>query len=262
MDLQLRGKVALVTAASKGLGKATARQFAREGAKVTISSRSDLVDKAAAEIESETGTEVLAVRGDVTQQADIERVINATVEKFGGLDILVTNAGGPPAGTFDDIDLPAWEAAVNLNLLSAVRLIKYALPHLRQSIAPAILTITSTSTKQPAQNLVLSNSIRLAVIGLTKTLSQELGSDKIRVNSILPGWTYTERVEELINARIAKSGTTKEAEIARVNASVPLGRIGTPEEFANVAVFLSSPAASFVNGVMLQVDGGIIQGTF
>jgi len=262
MDLQLRGKVVLVTAASKGLGKATARQFAREGAKVTISARSEFVDKAAAEIETETGAEVLAVRGDVTQQADIERVINATVEKFGGLDILVTNAGGPPAGTFDDIDLPAWEAAVNLNLLSAVRLIKYALPHLRQSTAPAILTITSTSTKQPAQNLVLSNSIRLAVIGLTKTLSQELGSDKIRVNSILPGWTYTERVEELINARIAKSGTTKEAEIARVNASVALGRIGTPEEFANVAVFLSSPAASFVNGVMLQVDGGIIQGTF
>lgn len=145
-----------------------------------------------------------------------------------------------------------------MTLLSTVRLVKSALPHLRQSTAPAILTITSTSTKQPVQNLVLSNSIRLAVIGLTKTLSQELGSDKIRVNSILPGWTYTERVEELINARIAKSGETKEVEIARV----PLGRIGTPEEFANVAVFLSSPAASFVNGVMLQVDGGAIQGTF
>ncbi|MEH1946065.1 MAG: SDR family oxidoreductase [Nostoc sp.] len=262
MDLQLRGKVALVTAASKGLGKATARQFAREGAKVAICARSELIDKTAAEITSETGTEVLSLRADVTSQEDIERVINATVEKFGGLDILVTNAGGPPAGTFDDIDLPTWETSLNLTLLSAVRLVKYALPHLRQSTAPAILTITSTSTKQPVQNLVLSNSIRLAVIGLTKTLSQELSSDKIRVNSILPGWTYTERVEELINARIAKSGETKEAEIARINGTVPLGRIGTPEEFANVAVFLSSPAASFVNGVMLQVDGGIIQSTF
>ncbi len=260
MDLKLSGKIALVTAASKGLGKATALQFVREGAKVAICARSELIDKAAVEIESETGQEVLAVRADVTQQEDIERLINATVEKFGGLDILVTNAGGPPAGTFDDIDLTAWEASVNLNLLSAVRLIKYALPHLRQSAAPAILTVTSSSPKQPAENLILSNSIRLAVIGLTKTLSRELGSDRIRVNSILPGWTYTERVEELIAARTAKSGKTKEAEIANVTATVPLGRMGTPEEFANVAVFLCSPAALFVNGVMLQVDGGLCQG--
>ncbi len=262
MDLQLSGKIALVIAASKGLGKATARQFAREGAKVAICARSELIDKTAAEIESETGLEVLAVRADLRRQEDIERVINTTVDRFGGLDILVTNAGGPPAGTFNDTDIATWEVSVNLTLLSAVRLVKYALPHLQQSTAAAILTITSTSTKQPVQNLVLSNSIRLAVIGLTKTLSQELGSDQIRVNSILPGWTYTERVEELITARIIKSGKTKEAEIASVNAGVPLGRMGTPEEFANVAVFLCSPAASFLNGVMLQVDGGLNQGTF
>ncbi len=262
MDLQLRGKVALVTAASKGLGKATAWQFAREGAKVVICARSEAVEKAAAEIINDTGAEVLVLRADVTQPADIERVINTTVETFGGLDILVTNAGGPPAGTFDDTDLTTWESAVNLTLLSTVRLVKYALPHLRQSTAPAILTITSSSTKQPVKNLVLSNSIRLAVIGLTKTLSQELGQDQIRVNSILPGWTYTERVDELINARIAKTGQTKEAEIASVNAAIPLGRMGKPEEFANVAVFLCSPAASFVNGVMLQVDGGMNAGTF
>jgi 3-oxoacyl-[acyl-carrier protein] reductase len=209
MDLKLSGKIALVTAASKGLGKATAKQFAREGAKVAICARSELIGKVAAEIKGETGQEVLAVCADVTRQEDIERLINATVEKFGGLDILVTNAGGPPAGTFDDIDLTAWEASVNLTLLSAVRLIKCALPHLRQSRAPAILTVTSSSTKQPAENLILSNSIRLAVIGLTKTLSRELGSDHIRVNSILPGWTYTERVEELIAARTAKSGKTR-----------------------------------------------------
>jgi 3-oxoacyl-[acyl-carrier protein] reductase len=162
----------------------------------------------------------------------------------------------------NDTDLATWETSLNLTLLSAVRLIKYAQPHLQKSPAAAILTITSTTTKQPAQNMVLSNSIRLAVIGLTKTLSQELGSEQIRVNSILPGWTYTERVDEIITARIAKSGKTKEAEIKSVNAAVPLGRMGTPEEFANVAVFLCSPAASFVNGVMLQVDGGITQGTF
>jgi len=262
MDLQLKGKVALVTAASKGLGKATAWQFAREGAKVLICARSEAVEKAAAEIINDTGAEVLALRADVTQPADIERVIDTTVDTFGGLDILVTNAGGPPAGTFDDTDLSTWESAVNLTLLSTVSLVKYALPHLRRSTTPAILTITSSSTKQPVKNLVLSNSIRLAVIGLTKTLSQELGKDQIRVNSILPGWTYTERVEELINARIAKTGQTKEAEIASINAAVPLGRMGKPEEFANVAVFLCSPAASFVNGVMLQVDGGMNAGTF
>ncbi|MBD2206429.1 SDR family oxidoreductase [Calothrix sp. FACHB-1219] len=262
MDLQLNNKIVLVTAASKGLGKATAKQFAREGAKVAICARSELIDKTAAEIAEETGKQVLALRVDVTQPAEIERVIHATVEKFGGLDILVTNAGGPPAGTFDDIDITQWEAAINLNLLSAVNLIKTALPYLRQSSAAAILTVTSTSTKQPVQNLILSNSIRLAVIGLTKTLSQELGNDKIRVNSILPGWTYTERVEELINARIAKNSTTKEAEIAAINANIPLSRMGKPEEFANVAVFLCSPAASYLNGVMLQVDGGSNAGIF
>ena len=270
MDLILRGKVALVTAASKGLGKATALQFAREGTKLAICARSDLIERTATEIEAETGQEVLALRADLTQPGDSvdakrlvvrHRLINATVEKFGGLDILVTNAGGPPTGTFDNIDLPTWEVSVNLTLLSAVRLVKTALPHLRQSSAPAILTITSSSTKQPIPNLILSNSIRLAVIGLTKTLSHELGADHIRVNSILPGWTYyTERVEQMIAARTAASGKAPEAEIADVCATVPLARMGTPEEFANVAVFLCSPAASYVNGVMLQVDGGLTQG--
>ncbi|ARV62672.1 3-oxoacyl-ACP reductase [Nostocales cyanobacterium HT-58-2] len=260
MDLQLSGKIALVTAASKGLGKATARQFAREGAKVAICARSELVEKAAAEIESETGVDVLAIRADLTKQEDVERVIHATVEKFGGLDILVTNTGGPPAGTLDDVDLTAWEASVNLILLSAVRLIKLSLPHLRKSFSPAILTVTSSSSKQPVQNLILSNSIRLSVIGLTKSLSRELGNDRIRVNSILPGWTYTERVEEIITARTARNGRIPADEIADINATVPLGRMGKPEEFANVAVFLCSPAASYVNGVMLQVDGGLCQG--
>jgi len=261
MDLGLRDKIAVVTAASKGLGKATALQFAREGAKVALCARSEQVEQAADDIQRETGAGVLAVRADVTQQADIDRLIKVTVEKFGGLDILVTNAGGPPSGMFADIDLETWQKAVDLTLLSAVRLIRTALPHLRKSTAPAILTLTSYSTKQPIQNLTLSNSIRLAVIGLTKTLSQEFGADRIRVNSILPGWTYTERVEELMNARAAKSGKTPEEEAASVTATVPLGRMGKPEEFANVAVFLCSPAASFVNGAMLQVDGGIYKGT-
>lgn len=262
MDLGLSNKVAIITAASKGLGKATALQFAREKAKVAICARSEVIYKTAAEIENQTGQEVLALRADVTQPQDSKQIIDATIEKFGRLDILVTNVGGPPVGKFDDIDLTAWETAVNLTLLSAVRLIKYALPHLRQSPTPAILTITSSATKQPIQNLILSNSIRLAVIGLTKTLSNELGAEQIRVNSILPGWTSTERVEQMMATRANLSGKPKEAEIAAVQANIPLGRMGTPEEFANVAVFLCSPAASYVNGVMLQVDGGLIQSVF
>ena len=261
MDLGLKDKVALVSAASKGLGKAAALQFAREGAKVALCARSELIDAAADNIRRATGADVLAVRADVTRPADVERLVDATVEKFGGLDILVTNASGPPSGAFDDVDLETWQKAVDLTLLSAVRLIKAALPHLRRSSAPAILTLNSYVAKQPIANLVLSNSIRLAVIGLTKTLSQELGPDNIRVNSILPGWTYTERVDELMAARAAKSGKTPQEEAAAITATIPLGRMGRPEEFANVAVFLCSPAASFVNGVMLQVDGGIYKGT-
>jgi 3-oxoacyl-[acyl-carrier protein] reductase len=261
MDLGLKGKVALVTAASKGLGKAAALQFAREGAKVALCARSEVVDRAADDIRRETGAQALAVRADVTQQADAERLIGAVAGHFGGLDILVTNAGGPPSGTFDTFDLDTWQKAVDLTLLSAVRLIKLALPHLRRSSAPAILTLTSISTKQPLDNLTLSNSIRMAVIGLTKTLSRELGPDKIRVNSILPGWTYTERVEELMKARAAKSGRTPGEEAALITAANPLKRMGRPDEFANVAVFLCSPAASYVNGVMLLVDGGSYPGT-
>ncbi|MGB3493286.1 MAG: SDR family oxidoreductase [Elainellaceae cyanobacterium] len=261
MDLQLTGRVALVMAASKGLGAATARQFAREGARVVICARGEEVHQTAADIRAETGAEVLAVQGDVTQSADMEQLIERVVEQFGGIDILITNSGGPPPGLFEHTTLDQWESASNLLLLSTVRLIQLALPHLRQSEAAAILTITSASTKQPIQNLVLSNSVRLAVVGLTKTLSQELAGDRIRVNSILPGWTYTGRVDQLVNNRAQQNGTTPETEIAAIASNIPMQRMGTPEEFANAAVFLCSPAAGYINGVMLPVDGGLCQGS-
>jgi 3-oxoacyl-[acyl-carrier protein] reductase len=257
----LSDKVALVFAASKGLGKATALQFAREGARVAICARSELIESTANEIIAETGAEVLPIRADVTSDRDIQQAIQATVDRWGGIDILVTNSGGPAAAPFDALDSEAWQSAVDLLLMSTVRSIQAALPYLRQSSTPAILTITSSSTKQPIKNLILSNSIRLAVIGLTKSLSQELGGDRIRVNSILPGWTYTERVESLLQSRAAASGNSIEAELANATAEIPLGRMGKPEEFANVAVFLCSPAAAYINGVMLQVDGGLCQGT-
>jgi 3-oxoacyl-[acyl-carrier protein] reductase len=188
-------------------------------------------------------------------------VIAETVESLGGLDILITNAGGPPSGAFESFDDAAWEKALDLSLMSHVRLIRAALPHLRRSQAAAVLTITSYSVKQPIPNLVLSNSIRAATVGLTKTLALELGKDGIRFNSILPGWTETERVTELMTFRAGQNGTTVDEEIRKQMAESPLGRMARPEEFAKPAVFLVSPAASYITGVMLTVDGGMVKGT-
>jgi 3-oxoacyl-[acyl-carrier protein] reductase len=189
------------------------------------------------------------------------KIIRAAAEQFGGLDILVTNAGGPPSGSFEQFDDAVWAKAVDLSLMSHVRLIRAALPYLRQSAAASVLTITSYSVKQPIPNLVLSNSIRAATVGLTKTLALELGKDGIRFNSILPAWTETERIYELMSARAEASGTNVEEQINRQAKESPLGRMGTPEEFANAAVFLISPAASYITGVMLTVDGGMYKGT-
>jgi len=259
MDLGLTDLKVLVTAASRGLGAATARRFSQEGARVAICSRSLAHSQQTADaIQAVTGRAVLALEGDVSDPASAENAVEQAAQGLGGLDILVTNAGGPPSGPFDALDLAAWEDAARLNLFSAVSLIRAALPHLRQSPRATILTVTSYAVKQPIPNLMLSNSIRLAVIGLTKSLANELGPQGIRVNSILPGWTRTERVEDIMRARAKASGTDMEAEIAAQVASIPLQRMAGPEEFANVAVFLCSPAASYVHGAMIPVDGGII----
>jgi 3-oxoacyl-[acyl-carrier protein] reductase len=257
VDLQLANRIALVAASSQGLGYATALQLSREGAMVAICSRDQAHVAAAVDsIKVETGGVVFGMVGDMTRADDIDRLVQHAVDEFGGLDIVVTNAGGPPSLPFEDVTDDQWHAAFDLNLMSSVRLIRAALPHLRQSTAPAALTITSFTVKQPMLNLVLSNSIRMAVIGLTKTLALELASDRIRFNSILPGWTETERVNDLMAARAARNSTTPEQEIAKQAAAIPLGRMATPAEFANAAAFLVSPAASYINGVMLLVDGG------
>jgi len=262
MDLGLLGARVLVTAASRGLGAATARQFSLEGARVIISSRTlDKLQETAASIVEVSGNPVFTMAADVTDPASVKRLITNTVETLGGLDILVTNAGGPPTGTFEKFDLEAWQSAVNLNLMSTISLIKEALPHLRESSRAAILTITSTSAKQPIDNLILSNTVRPAVLGLTKSLSLELGPEGIRINSILPGTTDTERVNDLMSARSRNNNTTVEEERAKAAQSNPLRRIGKPEEFANAAVFLCSPAAGFITGVNLPVDGGAIKAT-
>jgi 3-oxoacyl-[acyl-carrier protein] reductase len=209
----------------------------------------------------ETGASVTGLAGDVSDPSVPEKLIEQTVRALGGLDLLVTNAGGPPAGTFESFDEAAWEKAVNSSFLSHVRLVRAALPHLRKSSAASVLTMTSYTVKQPLPNLVLSNSVRLATIGLTKSLALELGHEGIRFNSILPATIDTDRIRELSAARAEKNGTTIEEELARDAQKSVLGRVGRPEEFANAAVFLLSPAASYLTGVMLPVDGGQYKGT-
>ncbi len=262
MDLGLKDRRAFIAGSSRGLGFATALTLAREGCRVAVNSREAEKAKATADkIYEATGTETHGFAGDVSNPVAADTLIQSAVDAMGGLDILVTNAGGPPAGSFELFDEETWQKAVDLSFMSHVRLIRAALPHLRKSPAASVLTVTSYTVKQPLPNLVLSNSIRLATIGLTKSLALELGKENIRFNSILPAWTQTERVEELMAFRAKNNNTTVEEETAKLTAEIPLGRIGQPQEFANAAVFLVSPAASFIHGVMLAVDGGIIKAT-
>jgi 3-oxoacyl-[acyl-carrier protein] reductase len=262
MDLGLKNKIALVTGASRGLGYATALALAKEGCRVIINGRDEARVKTAAEkIAAETGAQVFGLAGDVSLPDVPEKLVAQTVEIFGGLDILITNAGGPPPGSIDSLDEAAWQKGIDLCLMLHVRLIRAALPHLRKSSAASVLTVTSMSVKQPIANLLLSNSIRAATVGLTKSLALELGSEGIRFNSILPGWTETERVTELMTARATANRSTVEEETRKQSEQSPLGRMGRPEEFAAAAVFLVSPAASYITGVMLNVDGGMYKGT-
>ena len=263
MNLELKGKRALVTGASRGLGYATARRLALEGCDVALNSRSiEKLGSAVHTLAGETDVKLVALPGDLSDPSIPAQLIQQTIDAFGGLDILVTNAGGPPPGSFETFDDTAWQHAIDLSLLSHVRLIRSALPHLRQSKVASVLTITSISVKQPIPNLVLSNSVRGATIGLTKTLALELGSEGIRFNSILPTWTETERVYELMEARTKQGNTTVEDELRKQAETSPLGRMGTPEEFGNTAAFLVSPIASYITGVMLPFDGGMYKGTF
>ena len=262
MDLGLKNARVVVTAASQGLGAATARRFSLEGAKVVINSRNaDKLQKTASVISAETNNPVLAIAADITQPEDVERLIQESVTQLGGLDVLVVNAGGPPGGVFEDFDMAAWRQATDLTFLSAVNLIHTALPHLKQSSQAAVLAITSLSVKQPMDNLTLSNAIRPAVVGLIKTLSLEYGHLGIRFNSILPGMTATERVDHLMQMRAQKSGLSSAEESQKAASTIPLQRFGKPEEFANAAVFLCSPAAGFITGAALPVDGGSIRAT-
>ena len=257
MDLGLKGRVAAVAAASRGLGRATALALSREGCTVAVCGRDPKKIRASAEfIEHETGGRVLAVTADVSLRADCERFIGETVSAFGRLDILVTNTGGPPAGNFEATEGVEWDRAFSGLLSNVVNLVRAAAPHMKQAKWGRILNIASLSVKQPIDNLVLSNTFRPAIAGLSKSLSKELGPHGILVNTLCPGYTRTDRLEELADERVKRAGITTDQYYESLGKVVPLGRIAEPEEFANVAAFLCSERASYVSGIALAVDGG------
>lgn len=263
MDLHLKDKIALVTGSSRGLGYAVAHQLAEEGCRVIINGRNaDSLQAARESLQADTGSEILAVQGDLARPDFPKQLVDQAAAAWHGLDILVTNAGGPPAGSFESFGEEDWDQAIQLSFLCHVRLIRASLPFLRESSAASVLTVASYSIKQPIPNLVLSNSVRAATAGLNKSLALELGGEGIRFNTILPGWTNTERVTQLMKARAEVHGTSADEEANQQLASSPLGRMATPQEFANAAVFLVSPAASYITGTILSVDGGMYKGTF
>jgi 3-oxoacyl-[acyl-carrier protein] reductase len=257
MDLGLKGKVALVTAASKGMGRASAMGLAAEGARVVMCARTESDLKTAAEdIRAKTKAEVLAIPADVTKKDDVSALVERAMKTFGGVDILVANAGGPPRGYFEDMSDEQWQGAFDVSLLSVVRLIRGVLPSMKARRWGRILTIQSVSVKQPIPELLLSNAVRPGVAGMMKTLAGQLGKDGITVNTVCPGKIMTDRF--LGGQKL--SGLSREDFLARAVEDVPVARIGTPEEFANVVVFLASERASYVTGVAVQVDGGLVRG--
>ena len=257
MNLGLKDKVAMIAASSKGLGKAVAMSLAGEGAKVSICARDEnQLNATADEIREKTGGPVLAVPTDVAKREDIDRWVDQTVAELGPPLIAVTNAGGPSPGNFFDLNEEDWRAAFDLTLMSATHLAYKTVPYMREAGWGRLITITSISVKMPLDNLMLSNSIRMAVIGLTKSLSNQFAGEGITVNSVLPGWTRTERVEELLQARAERDGIAPDEVAAGITKNIPTGRMADPQEFGDVVTFLASERASFVNGAALQVDGG------
>ncbi len=263
MDLGLKDRVAIVAASSQGLGKAVAMGLAREGTKLAICARTEkTLNATAEEIRRATGVEVLARPVDVTVEEQVHGFVAQTLEHYKRLDVCVTNAGGPPSKSFAETSVADWRQAVNLNLMSTLFFAREVLPAMQKRHWGRMITITSVSVKQPVQGLILSNSVRSAVSGLVKTLANEYGADNILFSNVCPGYTLTARLDELAGKLAKAQGVTPEKIRAGWASAVPLGRIGEPEEFANLVVFLASERASYINGVSIAVDGGSTKGIY
>jgi len=263
LDFGLKDRVALVAAASRGIGYAAALELAREGARVFLCSRDERrASEAAEKIHNETGANVAGIAADVTNEADVEQFVKLATERGGRIDICVTNAGGPPATTFDNTDIEMFREAFELNGLSAIRLAKLVLPGMRERKWGRIVNVTSISVKQPVDGLLLSNTVRAGLTSWAKTVSNEVAADGVTINNVAPGYTLTERQDELAVARGKALGKSKEEMMAMWASQTPAHRIAAPEEIAAAIAFLASERASYITGVTLQVDGGWTRGLF
>ena len=261
MDLGLSEKVAIVCASSKGLGKAISLGLSREGSFVVICARheEDLIQTRQV-IQNETGGEVMSVVADVSNPKEVDNLVEIAIERFNGIDILINNSGGPKAGGFDDLNSADYQSAIDLNLMSTINMTRAVVPSMRSRGGGRIINLTSVSVKQPIGGLTLSNTARAGVIGFAKTLATELASENILVNNVCPGIIFTDRIQQLATIRAQEGGISFEEAIQNMTEEIPLGRIGDPEEFANLVVFLASARASYITGTTIQVDGGMVKG--
>ena len=267
MELDLKNKVAVILASSKGLGLACAKEFYREGAHVIICSRSEenlkiAVNRIKKVHSGETENRVVSVKTDLSNSKEIENLVNTILEEFDRIDIVVHNAGGPPSAPLIEISQEDWKNSIDLNLLSFIRTCKLVIPIMKYQQYGRIIAITSVSVKQPLQNLVLSNTTRLGIVGFAKTLATEHAKDNILVNVVCPGLTLTDRMKELINITVQNTGKSVEEVEKGWTDQIPLGRLGKPEELANLVVFLASEKASYITGTTIQVDGGFVKSPF
>ena len=261
MKLGLEGKIALVAAASRGLGRAVAEELAREGTHLVLCARgADALRETAESIRAETGVTVVEVVADLGEPEGVARVTQQALTEFGRVEILVTNAGGPPAGPFETHSAAVWENAVRQTLMSVVELTRAVLPGMKERRWGRIINVTSIAVKQPVDNLILSNSVRAAVTGFARTLANEVAPFGITVNNVMPGYTRTQRVEELAQKNASLRGTTPDAERSVWESQIPMGRLGEPAEFAAMVAFLASERASYTTGASIPVDGGWIRG--
>jgi 3-oxoacyl-[acyl-carrier protein] reductase len=261
MDLGLKGRVAIVAASSQGIGRATAEAFAAEGCRVAMCARnSNALEVAADKIRKQSGVEVLTANFDVTHAGAVHTFVDAVVEKFGGIDICITNAGGPPAKGFMAASIEEWRKALDANFLSTIYFARAVIPHMQRKRWGRIVTLTSISVRQPVPDLVLSNAVRTAVVGLVKSLANEFGKDGITVNNVGPGYTATDRLKELAKARSTAQGKSEDEVFAAWASDAALQRVGEPREVADTIVWLASERASYITGQTILVDGGAYKG--